>query len=176
MKKAILLCFLFFIFLSINAQQNQVNVVEITSAVKKVGSDYSDDFKHMKGKLKAVQGDKYVYHSKFKLPGSIDSSNLIYQDRTNKLWYFTADLDRESVSVSEILSLLPQMVFSFGNLKSTPSEGDWLSVFVPESKRKASERTRLFNVTLYDGNRNPNDAKGQLLQIRIGGDIKYREN
>ena len=177
MKKAIILSLLCINFFILQAQQSaQVNVVDIVSAVKKIGFDYSDDFKHMKGKLKGMQGDKYVYYSKFKLPGSVDSSNLIYQDKVNKLWYFSADLDRETVSISELLSLLPQMVFSFGNLKATDTEGEWLSVFIPQSKRKASERTRLFHVSLYDGNRNPNDVKGQLLQIRIGGDLKYRDN
>jgi hypothetical protein len=170
---------IFFLFSAIvlfQAAIAQVNIIDLASAIKKVGQEYNEDFKHYKGKLKTKDGDSLVYFSRFKLPGSIDSTNLIYQDKANKIWYFKAEMDRQTVSISELLSILPQVVFTFGNLKASNSGFEWISLFVPQSKRKVPDRVKNFVVYLYDGIKNPTDAKGQLLYIKIGGDNSYTGN
>ncbi len=172
MKKIILP----FLFLCLATQLPAQNIlIKFSSDLKRMGTEYLLDFKNTRGKVKSEDGNETVYYSKYKLAGTVESSNLIHKDKLTKTWTFTADIDREKLGMDELKSLVPQVLFIFGQLHGIASGVDWVYLYIPEKKKKTKDEVKIFHVSIYDGRYNPNDATGGSLQLKLGGDLSLRE-
>lgn len=171
--KRIILPVLFLFCYNLLPAQNLL--IKFTSDLKKMGTEYLLDFKNIRGRVKSDDGSETVYFSKYKLQGTVDSSNLIHKDKLSKTWTFTADIDREKLNMDELKSLIPQVLFIFGQVHSIASGVDWVYLYVPEKKKKTKDDVKNFFISIYDGQFNPNDAGGRALKLRLGGDISLRD-
>lgn len=173
MKKLLSLAFF---LLTISAISAQADFLKVSKDIRNISAYYFSDFKAIKGRLKLEDGEYKIYHSKYKLAGSVDSTNLLYQDKLTKLWTFRARMIRESVTADDLESIAGQVILPFGSLMPAPSGADWIKLFVPEKKKGGNERVKQFHLSVYDGMLNPDDKTGGALILKLGGNELNKSN
>ncbi len=173
MKKIIPVIFSLFLAYGLAAQSD---FLKISGDIRKLSISYFTDFKGIKGTLKSEDDKQKIYYSKFKMEGSVDSTNLLYQDKTTKLWTFSARMIKENISIDELESMAGQIIFPFGNLKGIDSGVEWVLMYVPVKKKKVHEKIKLFNLSFYNGQMNPEDKTGDALLLKMGANELYKIN
>ena len=173
MKRIIPVVFSLFVVCRLAAQSD---FLKISADIRKLSVSYFTDFKGIKGALKTEDEKQKVYYSKFKITGSVDSTNLLYQDKTSKSWTFSARMIKESITIDELESMAGQIIFPFGKLKSIASGVEWVLMYVPEKKKKVHEKVKLFNLSFYNGRLNPEDKTGDALLLKMGAEESHKNN
>jgi hypothetical protein len=162
--------------MSITSVSAQGDYLKVSKDIRQITAYYYNDFKGMRGRLKSEDGENKVYFSKYKLAGSVDSSNLLYQDKLTKLWTFHALMKKESVTADDLESIASQVILPFGKLTGMASGVEWITMFVPEKKKGGNDRIKRFHLSIYDGMLNPNDKTGGALILKLGGAELYNSN
>ncbi|MEO7924293.1 MAG: hypothetical protein ABIR30_11505 [Chitinophagaceae bacterium] len=151
----------------------QLPQVKITSDIKKISGDFLVDYKNIKGALLSDDPYETVYYSRLKLAGSIDSSNLLHFSKESQFWKFSAEIDKEKMTIEELQSAILSINYSFGKIKRIESGAEWVSVYVPENKKGLTGKIRSFFIFILNAAKNPNDPTGGKLSFTLGQEDYY---
>ena len=147
---------------------------KIATDIRKLSGEYMTEFKNIKAALKSEDDYEAVFYSRLKINGSVDSSNLIHFVKLTPFWSFTADFGKEKITAAELDTIIRKISFSFDKLKAIASGEAGVNSYVPADKKGLAEKIKSFFITLYNGEKNPNDKTGRRLIFTMGQDDYYR--
>jgi hypothetical protein len=152
----------------------QLDHTKLSTEIKKLSGEWINSFKTIKGAVLFENDQESVFRSRFKLSGSIDSTNLIRYVKDRQIWSFSADFDHPALTPSTLDSLITRIYYSFGEVKSTTTNTPWGKAYVPASKKGASEKLRCFYLLVYDHSKDPLNKTGRKFSLTVSDDDYFR--
>ncbi|HEX8333309.1 MAG TPA: hypothetical protein VF622_11835 [Segetibacter sp.] len=78
---------------------------------------YLQDFKNIWGKRKEATATEIVYHSNYRVTGSIDRTNFVIYNRLDRTFAFTAVMDSNFVKAAALNEAFKQIQLPVGKVK-----------------------------------------------------------
>jgi hypothetical protein len=165
MKKLSIFGLLLLICISTTAQ---TDITKLSTGIKKLSGEWLTGFNNIKGAIRSDSDNEAVFYSRMKLEGSLDSSNLIHYTKDKQTWTFTVQFEKEKMNAATLDSVIKEIAFSFGKVKSLPSKQSWETSYVPVNKNGASLKLRSFFLHVFDRGKLPGDKTNGMVSLTLG--------
>jgi hypothetical protein len=100
-----------------NSYSQSFSARSLNADMQNLYNAYLQDFKNIWGKRKEATATEIVYHSNYRVTGSIDRTNFVIYNRLDRTFAFTAVMDSNFVKAAALNEAFKQIQLPVGKVK-----------------------------------------------------------
>lgn len=143
MKSILLLSFIFSFQFSTG---QSFSAPSLNADIHNLYNAYLLDFKNIWGKKKSSNESEIVYYSKYKVTGSVDSTNLVIYNKAERTFAFTTVMDTKFVTTSALNEAFSKLRLAVGGLKKIETNISSITSYILAEKKAVTFKTKKFTI------------------------------
>ena len=142
------------VFCSQFSQAQSFSAPSLNVDMQNLYKAYLHDFKTIWGKRKMATDKEIVYHSNYRVTGSVDRTNFVIYNKLDKTFSFTAVMDSAFVRAAALNDAFKKVQLPVGKLKEVEDTISTVNVYEVADRKTAPFKAKrlIIMVTTASGN------------------------
>ena len=128
---------------------------------------YLQDFKNIWGKRKEATATEIVYHSNYRVTGSIDRTNFVIYNRQDRTFAFTAVMDSSFVKAAALNDAFKRVQLPVGKIKEVNDSLPELSAYEVADRNSAPFKAKRLMIIVTNAADNLCMENGRHFSFKI---------
>jgi hypothetical protein len=155
------------IFCCTDSNSQGFSAVSLNADMHNLYNAYLQDFKTIWGKRKEATATEIVYHSNYRVAGSVDKTNFIIYNKLDRTFAFTAVMDTSQVKAEELNDAFKMISMPFGKFKEVEESMDAFSTYEVANRTSASFKAKRLMVMITNASDNLCMENGRYFTFKI---------